>query len=633
MAQSLLEIIFRTKKTGDGEKQAVSGLSKLKDGAVEVIEGLTGMSLASITAAGAIVGLGAGLMECVNAAAEAEQIEAQLNAVLESTRGAAGMTADELTNLAAELADLTAVEDDTIVKAEAIMLTFTKIGKETFPGAMEAALNMSAALGQDLQGSVTMLGKALNDPIQGITALRRVGVAFTEDQMEMIKALVETGDVLSAQKMILAELNTEFGGAAEAMANTYPGKVQKLQNALGNLGEEIGADLLPVLSVAVDKLYELITMPEKRARSFEKQMGEINLLSGTYEAYAKAVRKAAEENGYVTREVDGQIRVFQKHNSGMRDVTEQLGILNRTQWEGQDAARAYSERLTAQAEALLGTGEAALEAASEMDVLSQRFADLKTIIGGEFGKEIKDFNDKMGDLRQKSRDLYKQIKDLEERQYLTAAQKEELEKLRDEYGETKEAIQDLADEHDEAMRRMAFNMLMERAASDGMTENELANLTAIGQAWGLFDQKTAEVIRAVNENMGELDTDSPQHLLSILERILGLPSKKEFEFTIKYEEIGNARRWLGAGADVPQKIEANGTAGFIVPSGYPNDTFLMGFSSGERVVVENERMRLTGSATEDRGVVIHIQNFNAGSELDYQESLERLVSELQRRTA
>jgi phage-related minor tail protein len=63
--------------------------------------------------------------------------------------------------------------------------------------------DMSVALGTDASGSAIQLGKALNDPIKGVAALQKVGVSFTESQKEQIKTLVETGDTLGAQKIIL----------------------------------------------------------------------------------------------------------------------------------------------------------------------------------------------------------------------------------------------------------------------------------------------------------------------------------------------------------------------------------------------------------------------------------------------
>jgi hypothetical protein len=178
--------------------------------------------------------------ESVRFANEAEEAEAKLSAVIRSTGGAAGYTADELKRMASGLQGLTTYGDDAIVRAQALMLTFTKVGREVFPQAIQAVLNMSTALDQDLKSSAIQLGKALNDPIEGVSALQRVGVSFTETQKEQIRTMVEAGRVADAQRLILAELNVEFGGQAAAAAQTYSGRVKQLKEVYGDFREEVG---------------------------------------------------------------------------------------------------------------------------------------------------------------------------------------------------------------------------------------------------------------------------------------------------------------------------------------------------------------------------------------------------------
>jgi hypothetical protein len=104
-------------------------------------------------------------------------------------------------------------------------------------------------MGQDLQSSVVQIGKALNDPIKGVTALQRVGVAFTQQQRDQINALVASGNSMAAQQMILAELKKEFGGAAEAMADPFTqfgNAAGDVQEELGMLFRDIGTVLLPI---------------------------------------------------------------------------------------------------------------------------------------------------------------------------------------------------------------------------------------------------------------------------------------------------------------------------------------------------------------------------------------------------
>lgn len=76
-----------------------------------------------------------------------------------------------------------------------------------------------------------------------MAALSKVGVSFTQQQKDQIATLVQSGDVLGAQKIILAELNKEFGGVAAAAATAG----DKAAVAFGNLKETVGTALLPLL--------------------------------------------------------------------------------------------------------------------------------------------------------------------------------------------------------------------------------------------------------------------------------------------------------------------------------------------------------------------------------------------------
>lgn len=231
--------------------------------------GMKALAVGATAAVGGIAALTAGLGACVGAAMEAQQIEAQLNAVLESTKGVAGVTAEAATELANSLGAVTKFEGDAIVAGESLLLTFTGIGKDVFPLATETMLDMSQALGQDMKASATQLGKALQDPIAGVSALAKVGVNFTDVQKDMIKSLVDSGDVVGAQNLILKELQVEFGGAARAAGATFAGKLTILQNRLGDVQETIGGALLPVLTKLIDRvIMPAVPIVEKLADAF-----------------------------------------------------------------------------------------------------------------------------------------------------------------------------------------------------------------------------------------------------------------------------------------------------------------------------------------------------------------------------
>ena len=220
----------------------------------------------------------------VDAANERIQGEQQLQAVLKSTNGAVGMSAQELINLAGQMQNVTTVSDDTVLAGENMLLTFTNIGKDVFPQTTQTMLDMATAMNngatpsaEQLKGTAIQLGKALNDPKEGLAALGRVGVKFTEDQKKQIETLQKHNDLMGAQKIILAELNREFGGSAAQQAATFKGQMEQLNNTFGDLQEELGIMLMPVLLQFRDMLRGMMTWLQSLSPEMKQWIVNIGL--------------------------------------------------------------------------------------------------------------------------------------------------------------------------------------------------------------------------------------------------------------------------------------------------------------------------------------------------------------------
>jgi len=237
----------------DAEDRASSKLRGLS-GAIEGLSSVGGTLLAG--AAGALTAgfgaLAAASGVAISEAMNAQQVQAQLGAVLTSTGMKAGVTADMVNDLSDSLSRVTVFTDDAITSAQSMLLTFTNISKDVFPDTTRAVLDMAQALGMDLKSASIMVGKALNDPVEGVGALRRVGVSLTDEQQRLIESMVVLGDVAGAQKVILSELTTEFGGSAEAIGKTVPGKLKIIRNQFMNLAEDIGMRVMPEISQLAD---------------------------------------------------------------------------------------------------------------------------------------------------------------------------------------------------------------------------------------------------------------------------------------------------------------------------------------------------------------------------------------------
>ncbi|MBX5461644.1 MAG: phage tail length tape measure family protein [Steroidobacteraceae bacterium] len=241
-----------------GEKTAVFGRISSKSGAALVAVGKGAI------AAGAGVGIAAvGAKKLFDAWTDSLQVAKQTETALKSTGGAAKVTAREIEALATAISRKSGFDDEAVQSAENLLLTFTQIrneagrGNKIFNQTTQAAADMAAAFkasGKEMsiQDAAIQLGKALNDPAKGMSRLTRSGVTFTETQKQQVAELVKSGKRLEAQKIILRELNKEFGGSAKTWGDTHP--LEKLDVAFGNLQETVGGLLAPAFTKAAEAL-------------------------------------------------------------------------------------------------------------------------------------------------------------------------------------------------------------------------------------------------------------------------------------------------------------------------------------------------------------------------------------------
>ena len=198
--------------------------------------------------------------------ADFEKQTFKIEQLLKQTGGAAGITASQIEEMSVRIGRSTLESADDVRDASAALLSFKSVSGDAFGRTMEMAADMSAITGQDLKSSVIQLGKALEDPATGMTALRRSGVSFTNSQKEMIVQMREAGDVAGAQSEILAILEGQLGGAGAAagkglagaidlvaenwnlmltrFANSGPGKVAtKMLNGIGAALDKVAVSM------------------------------------------------------------------------------------------------------------------------------------------------------------------------------------------------------------------------------------------------------------------------------------------------------------------------------------------------------------------------------------------------------
>jgi hypothetical protein len=204
-------------------------------------------------------GLGAAAFKFVEAGEASATANARILQINESM-GLFGDQAKGVTDRLVKLAEATAlntgVDQNAIKLTQAKLLTFKELAATAdqvggaFDRATMAAIDMAAAGFGEAESNAVQLGKALNDPIKGITALTRSGITFTAEEKKLIETLVNSGKTLEAQDMILKAIETQIGGTAEATANAS----DKMRIGFKLVSEQIGTALLPLFEELVSFL-------------------------------------------------------------------------------------------------------------------------------------------------------------------------------------------------------------------------------------------------------------------------------------------------------------------------------------------------------------------------------------------
>jgi hypothetical protein len=212
-----------------------------KAGKVASGAGMAGAALtATVTTSALMFG-----QQSIDAALESRDAIGQVEASLASMGRQSEFTSAQLALMAQGEMRKSLYDDDQILReVTSTMLTFGNVQGAMFNRAQAAAVDLSVKFKKDLAGSAVMVGKALQDPVKGVSALSRVGVSFSASQKEMIKSMVEAGDKAGAQRLIMAELEKQVAGSAEAARKANPGAAAK--QAYDELQENVGGKLLPL---------------------------------------------------------------------------------------------------------------------------------------------------------------------------------------------------------------------------------------------------------------------------------------------------------------------------------------------------------------------------------------------------
>jgi hypothetical protein len=268
MAKGGVRIPILSEFKPQGIDKAIKEFQKLEKTSEKIAFGL---KKAFVPALAVTAGLAAGFVKLSLAAETAATSNARIVQITESM-GLFGNETKAVTDRLIALAEATArntgVDQNAIKETQAKLLTFKEIAATadevggSFDRATQAAIDLAAAGFGEATTNAVQLGKALNDPIKGITALTRSGVTFTKSEQDRIKVLVESNKVGEAQALILEAIESQVGGTAAATANAS----DKMAVSFSIMQEKLGTALLPIFekfTAAAIVLFDFIGRNDK----------------------------------------------------------------------------------------------------------------------------------------------------------------------------------------------------------------------------------------------------------------------------------------------------------------------------------------------------------------------------------
>jgi hypothetical protein len=302
------------KKTVDSTAKAEKGFKGLQEklrntaGGIAAVQGPLGPFAGRLNALGAIIGrvtfsmliftaATAGTLlvikKMVAAVSNSERQFGKLTAILKATGGAAGLTLSDIEDLSQKIGIETLASVQGVRDAAGIMLTFKSITGDTFREALTLAQDLAEVGFGDLKTASTQLGKALEDPIAGLGALKRVGVSFTDQQKETIRVLTMTGRKAEAQTIILKALKTQLGESGPEAAKGFAGAVDSLGERFNIFFEQatVGIKITEGLTWAIQGLANAFANTDKEASTFQG----IKQVEKEIERIQKQIDKKSEE--------------------------------------------------------------------------------------------------------------------------------------------------------------------------------------------------------------------------------------------------------------------------------------------------------------------------------------------------
>lgn len=502
---------------GKGSSSALKAINAVANDVKESAVGMThemgavGSALlalgpAGIAAGAALAVVTMGIHKGIEEAMEAEQVHNRLQAVLRATGNASGLTAKELTEFSDKMEESTLVTHEQVLDAAAVLATFRSVSGESFMRALSLAQDLSSVFGKDLHASTLALGKALEQPANGLVALRKVGILFSESEKDMLQRMVETGEAAKAQAIILDRVQTGMGGVGAAENTGLAGAAHQVAISWKNMLEAIGQT--PAVAGTAEAAMQALAGVFKSAASLIKTPSASEQLIETKQQLIEAQQVLERLQNYNPRVMTDMTPLIDRQKDKIAELRQEVDSLTVSAQHEAEADAAEK------AKALAGQQAAQKEQRAEL-LIDQRkkLDDALAKLVDDPAEKIAKINDELAKTKQSLEGLREKDNSNGSAIDAAVAQAEELARRQTEVVQKpiNEAAQKAAETNQKViddLKRQLLGMVDERQAfidqavsrlSEKAGEAEKARTRAL--AGELFDQKTFNDTKKVLDDL------------------------------------------------------------------------------------------------------------------------------------
>lgn len=182
--------------------------------------------------------------ELIDAYSVQEQAETALTAAIKATGREGEITLTSMKDYASSLQEVTLFGDEAILSGQALLQSLADLDQEGLQTVTPHVLDFATAMGVDVKSAMSLVGKTLGS---STNALARYGIEIDTSlsKSEKLAQLTE-------------QLESKFGGMAEAAGDTATGDIVQLTNAMGDFEESLGRVVAEGINPFVRSLTDMV---------------------------------------------------------------------------------------------------------------------------------------------------------------------------------------------------------------------------------------------------------------------------------------------------------------------------------------------------------------------------------------